>query len=181
MDQEQERYDKVIKVLRRSQPDLGDAEQFSEKVIGKIRQERTRVSVPELIYEFIFGWVYVGWMRRAMVTSAICLMLFFGYQQTVTLKRIESLSLRSVVDVDLMKTGMNSTLPGKWKLYAIFGKRTGDWRREIPEKDLDKFIKSVNDLQEHYEDIFRLIETDPILKKYVDERLNKNGTHKIKI
>ena len=116
-----------------------------------------------------------------MITAATCLMIYFGYQQTVTLKRIESLSLRSVVDVDLMKTGMNTTLPGRWKLYSIFGRKSGEGRIEISEKELDKFIKSVNDLQEQYDDIFRLIETDPGLKKYVDERLKKTGQNKIKI
>jgi hypothetical protein len=178
---DQERYDKVIKVLRQSHPEMGDAEQFSERVLRTIRQERTRLSAPELIYEFIFGWVYVGWMRRSMVTAAICLMLFFGYQQTVTLKRIESLSMRSVVDVDLMKTGMKTTLPGRWKLYAIFGKKTGEGGMEISEKELDKFIKSVNEFQEQYGDIFRMIEADPALKKYVNERLDKNVTGKTKI
>jgi hypothetical protein len=181
MDQEQEKFDNVMKVLRRSQPDMGDIEQFSEKVMRKIRQERTRVSLPELIYEFIFGWVYVGWMRRAMVTASICLMLFFGYQQTVTLKRIESLSLRSVIDADLMKTGMNSTLPDRWKPYTIFGNRTNEGRMEIPENKLDKFIESVNKFQEQNEEIFRLIESDPKSKEYVYERLNKNVSVKTKI
>jgi hypothetical protein len=181
MDKEQERYDNLMNLLRRSKPDMGDAGQFSENVIGRIRQERTRLSVTEAVYEFIFGWVYIGWMRRSMIMVATCLMLYFGYQQTVTLKRIESLSLRSVVDVDLMKTGMNSTLPGRWKLYPIFGKRSDEGRIEISEKELDKFIKSVNDLQEQYDDIFRLIEKDPALKKYVDERLKKTGQNKIKI
>jgi hypothetical protein len=181
MDEEQERFENVIKLLRMSQPEMGDAEKFSEKVIGKIRQERTRVSVTELIYEFIFGWVYVGWMRRAMVTSAICMMLYIGYQQTVTLKRIETLSLRSVVDVDLMKTGMNSTIPDRWKPYAIFGKRTNGGRMEITEKRLDKFIESFNEFQKQNEEIFRLIETDPKSKEYVEERLYKKGSAKNKI
>jgi hypothetical protein len=116
-----------------------------------------------------------------MVTIAVCLMLFFGYQQTVTLKRIEALSTRSLVDADLMKTGINPTLPDGLKLYTVFGKKPGGGKFEISEKELDKFIESMNDLQVRYKDIFRSIETNPELKKYIDERLNKRVSEKPKI
>jgi hypothetical protein len=181
MDQEQERYDKIIKVLRRSRPAPGDPEHLSEKVISRIQKERTSVSVTELISEFIFGWVYIGWMRRSMVTAAICFMLFFGYQQAVMMKRIDALSSSPVVDVNILKTGTISDLTGRIKMYTRFGKRAGESNVEISEKDLDKFIESVNALQVQYKDIFRLIETDPELKKHVEDRLNKNRSLKPKI
>jgi hypothetical protein len=181
MDQEQERYDKVIEVLRRSRPNPGDPEHLSEKVIRQIQKERTSVSVTELISEFIFGWVYVGWVRRVMVTAAICLMLFFGYQQSVTLKKIESISARSLVDVDLLNPGIYRSVPNRMKMFTVFGRKTGEGKIEISEKELDKFIESMNDLQERYKDIFRRIETDQELKKYVEDRLNKRVSVKPKI
>ena len=174
MDQEQERYDKVIKVLRQSQPDMGNAEQFSEKVIRTIRQERTKVSAPELIYEFIFGWVYIGWMRRSMVTAAICLMLFFGYQQTVLMRKVDALSSMSVVEGNVQQTGGFTGLEARVKIYTLFGRKAFERNMENSKKnELDRFIESVNDLQKQYKDVFRMIETDPEAKKYIDDRLKK--------
>jgi hypothetical protein len=178
MDQEQEKFDKVIEALRRSRPSLGDPEQFSEKVIRQIQKERTSFSITELISELIFGWVYIGWIRRSMATAAICLMLFFGYQQTITLKRIEALSLRSLVDADLLNPSSSDPLPSRMKMFTVFGKKPGDRKSDISDKELDKFIESMNDLRLRYEDIFRKIETNPELKKYIDERLKKGESVK---
>jgi len=181
MDQEQEKYEKVIQQLRRSKPDYGDMGQFSEKVIRRIQKERTTVSVAELLYEFIFGWVYIGWIRKSMVIASICLVIYFGYQQTEMAKKVDALSSRSLVNVELMNTGMNTTLPVTWKVYTIFGKGAVEDRMEILEMKLDKFNESVKDLQKQYEDISRFIENDPDSKKYVEERLIKNETVKTKI
>jgi hypothetical protein len=182
MDQEQEKYDKVVNMLRRSHPYTGDSKQFTEKVIRRISQERTSVSVSDFVYEFIFGWVFIGWMRRSMVTAAICLMLFFGYQQAVLMRKVDTLSSMSVVDGNVQQTGTVTVPDARVKIYTLFGKRAFERRMEMSEKkELDKFIESVNDLRMQYKNVLRMIETDPQLKKYVDDRLKKEETVKPKI
>lgn len=174
MDQEHEKYENVMKVLRRSRPDPGDPEQLSEKVIRQIQKQRKPVSVTEIISEFIFGWVYIGWMRRSMVTAAICLILFFGYQQVMLMRKVDALSSMSLVEGNVQKAGALTGLEARAKIYALFGRKTFERKMEMAKKkELDKFIESVNDLQEQYKDVFRMIETDPEAKKYIDESLRK--------
>jgi hypothetical protein len=182
MAEEQEKFEKLVKMLKKSPPVISNPDRISENVIMKIRQERTKVSVPELFYEFIFGWVYVGWMRRSMITAAICLMLFFGYQQAVLMRKVDSLASMSVVGANDQQAGTVIRLDARFKIYTLLGSRAFEQKMGLSEKkELDKFIESVNDLQEQYKDVFRMIETDPMAKKYIDDRLKKEGTVKPKI
>lgn len=182
MEEEQEKLEKLVKMLRRSSPVISNPDRISENVIMKIRQERTKISVPELIYEFIFGWVYIGWMRRSMVAAATCMMLVFGYQQAILMRKVDALSSMSVVEVNDQRTGTFTSLDARFKIYNLFGRRAFERKIGISKKkELDKFIESVNDLQEQYRDVFRMIETDPMVKKYIDDRLKQEGTVKPKI
>jgi hypothetical protein len=182
MDQEHERYEEVIKVLRRSQPQMGNTELFSEKVLRRIRAERTGISVKDILYEFIFGWVYVGWIRRSMITTAVCLTLFFGYQQAVLMKKVDALSLRTVVEMKGAKAVTFTNLEARFKIYSLFGRKALEQKLEISgKKEVDEFIKSINDLKVQYKDVFLMIETDPQIKKYVDDHLKTEGTVKPKI
>lgn len=176
MDKQQGKYENVMKVLRRSRPDPGDPEQLSEKVMSQIQKQRRSVSVTEIISEFLFGWVYIGWMRRSMLTAAICLMLFFGYQQTILMRKVDALSSMSLVEGNVQQASGMTGLDARVKIYTLFGRKTFERKMEMAKKkELDKFIESVNDLQEQYKDIFRMIESDPQAKKYIDEHLRKTG------
>ena len=176
MDQEHEKYENVMKMLRRSRPDPGDPEQLSEKVISQIQKQRRSASLTEVISEFIFGWVYIGWMRRSMVTAAICLMLLFGYQQAILMRKVDALSSMSFVEGNVQQAGDFTGLEARTKIYTLFGRKTFERQMEMAkQKELDKFIESVNDLREQYKDVFRMIESDPQAKKYIDEHLRKTG------
>ena len=161
---------------------MRNAEQFSEMVINRIQKERTSLSVNELFYEFIFGWVYIGWIRKSMVAAAIFLMLYFGYQQAEMMKKVDALSSRSVVEMNVEQTGIRAGIDARFKIYPIFGKKAFERKMEISEKEkLDKFIKSMKDLRDQNKDILQMIEADPQLKKYVEDRLNKDVSVKPKI
>ena len=44
------KYDKVLKILRNSKPVFTEMESVTEKVIGKLEEEKSKFTFPELIF-----------------------------------------------------------------------------------------------------------------------------------
>src|SRR5450759_5105950 len=99
MKTESEKYNKVLKILRNSRPQLDSTEDIEREVINKIaRAHQKRLNLSEII-DFLFGLVYIGLVRRSLITASVILVLVFVYQQGVILKRIEILSKQTIVPV----------------------------------------------------------------------------------
>jgi hypothetical protein len=168
------KYEKVLNMLKNSRPVLTDPDAFSEKVIRQLQEEKSKVSLPELIIEFLFGWVYIGWVRRSMIAAALVIVIFFGYQQSLLLKRINDLSGQRIQSGTLLMTNLPDDLSNKIMLYRITGRKFSNEKITISDKEIDEMIKSLNKLQVKYKDLLNLIENDPRLKKYVEARMNEN-------
>ena len=181
MEGEFNKIDKVLGTLKRSGPVLKDSEALSENVIRQIQDGKEAIPLVNLVYELLFGWIYVGWLRRIMVTSAVMIVLLFGFQQAVILKRINSLSGKTYIEAGVINTSMPGEINGIFNKHKLFGKKPSAGDIYVSEKEIENLIKSLNDLQVRYRDLFELIESDPELKKYVDERLNTIGVKKPKI
>jgi hypothetical protein len=167
------KYEKVLDLLRKSKPVFTEAEEIATKVMRQIQQEKSRISLPELIIEFLFGWVYIGWIRRSLVTAALIIVIFFGYQQALILKRLNDLSEQRIPNSGVVLTDLTDNLTERMLFYRLGGKRPSDGKINVSEKDIDDMIRSLNKLQNKYKNLLHLIENDPELKKYFDERINE--------
>ena len=173
MTRENKNYDKVMNVLKNSKPVFTDQETVSERIISRLREEKSALRIHEIIAEFFFGWVYVGWVRRSMIATALVIVVFFGYQQSLILKRIAQLPDQKIQNSDVEMTTFGDDLSNRLMLYRITGEPLTGKELEITKKEIDQLIKSVNKLQLKYHELFYLIEKDPELKKYVEERINE--------
>jgi predicted DNA-binding protein YlxM (UPF0122 family) len=167
------KYEKVLDLLRKSKPVFTEAEEITTKVIRQIQQEKSRISLPELIIEFLFGWVYIGWIRRSLVTAALIIVIFFGYQQALILKRLNDLSEQRIPNSGVVLTDLTDKLTERMLFNRLGGKRPSDRKINVSEKDIDDMIRSLNKLQNKYKNLLHLIENDPELKKYFDKRINE--------
>lgn len=168
------KYEKVLNLLRQSKPVLTDIESVAEKVIRQLQEEEAKISLPELIIEFLFGWVYIGWVRRSMITAVLVVALLFGYQQALILRRINDLSGQRIQNGTLLMTNLNDDFANKLLIYRITGRKLSDEKISVSQKEIDEMINSLNKLQIKYKDVINLIENDPQLKKYVEDKMNEN-------
>ena len=168
------KYEKVLNILRQSKPILTDVESVAEKIIRHLQEEEAKISLPELIIEFLFGWVYIGWVRRSMITAVIVVALMFGYQQVLILRRINDLSGQRIQNGTLLMTNLNDDLANKLLIYRFKGRKLSDEKISVSQKEIDEMINSLNKLQIKYKDVINFIENDPQLKKYVEDRMNGN-------
>jgi len=156
-------------MLRKSKPDMGDPEILSEKILNRIRDRKRKVISLEIIVDYLFGWIYIGWVRKSLVIASLFIVIVFVYQQTVILKKVNDLSEQIVVTGDETFAPSKNDLDMTLLLYKFSGRTIPSGNVNIPEQQLEQLIESYNELKERYEDLLKLIEDDPELKEYIEK------------
>jgi hypothetical protein len=177
---ESEKYEKVMYLLRKSRPVLNSTDSIENEVIKRIsRANHSGFKLTEIV-DFLFGWAYIGWVRRSLITASIVLVLLFAYQQTIILKRIDFLSRRTIV-IDKEKETSSDEIEKMMTIYKNLSKRFPSKSITISEKQLKELLESVNELQLKYKDLENLIEGDPELKKIIEQKMIENNRTKINL
>ena len=181
MTQESERTNKVLNLLRNSKPSLDSTDDIEREVINRISKvDQSGLSLSDVI-DFLFGWVYIGWVRRSLIASSIALVLVFAYQQTIILKRIDLLSRQTIV-IDREKVPAPADEVEKMVMvYRNSGLRFPSKTITISEKQMEELLESVNELKTKYKYLENLIEADPELKKMIEKKLIENSSTKINL
>ena len=179
MNQGNEKYNNVLNLLKVSKPKLDSAEDIEREVIKRITGANPVITSLTGIIDFLFSWVYIGWVRRSLIAASMLLVVIFIYQQGVILKRIDFLTRQTVV-ID----GKNNPDPVD-QFEKILMNYKNEVRRlplktiTISEKQMKELIESVNELQIKYKDLEKLIEDDPEIKKLIEKKLIENTRTKI--
>jgi len=66
-------------------------------------------------------------------------------------------------------------------MLKLFGKGLPSQNVTISKEQMDILLESVNDLQTKYRDLINLIEEDPELKKYLENKLTEMNRTKFKL
>jgi hypothetical protein len=179
MEAENKKYDRVLNILRKSRPVMRDANAVTDRIMRQLQEEKSKVSLKELIIEFLFGWVYIGWVRRSMIAATLLLVVIFGFQQILILRRIDELSGQRIQGGSPVMTSLRDDLAGKMILYRIKNRKYSEKKMAVTQSEIDELIKSLTTLQSKYKDLFKIIENDPQLKKYVEDKIIENKKTKI--
>jgi hypothetical protein len=181
MKPESEKYIEVLNLLRKSKPLLASTKDIESVVIKRITKTNHNGFSSSEIIDFLFGWVYIGWVRRTLITASIVLIMVFIYQQSIILKRIDVLSRQTVV---IGKESTMSTADEIEKLLIVYknsGRILPSKTITISERQIKDLLESVNELQIKYRDLEKLIEEDPELKKMIEKKLMENNRTKINL
>jgi hypothetical protein len=179
MNQENGKYNKVINILKNSKPRLESTEDIQNEVIKRITSVHPFVSALTGFLDFLFSWVYIGWVRRSLIAASVALVAIFVYQQGVILKRIDFLSRQTIV---IGKENISDQTDQVEKILMNYKNEV----RKLPlrtvtisEKQMNELIESVNELQLKYKDLEKLLEDDPEIKKLIEKKLNEINRTKI--
>ena len=178
MKPESEKYNMVMDLLRKSKPVLNSTDDIAKEVIIKIRKiDHNRLSFSDAV-DFLFGWVYIGWVRRSLITASILLVLVFVYQQSVILKRIDALGRQTVVNERANIPESADEIEKLLMVYRYSGRRFPSKTITISERQINELIKSINELQVKYKDLENLLKGDPELKELIEKKLIENNSTK---
>lgn len=181
MEGESEKYRKVLDILRRSKPVINSTEDIESEVIRRILQTRKkRIGVAD-VTDFLFGWVYIGWVRRSLSAASILLVMMFVYQQGVILKQISYLS-RQTVSIKMESQSMPSgEIEKQLMIYKLSGRKISSGNITMSEEQMIRLLDSVNKLQSEYSDLVKMIRDDPQLKKMIENKRSEKNRIKIKL
>ncbi len=175
MKTESEKYNKVLNILRNSRPKLDSTEDIEQIVINRItRAHQSSLNLSEII-DFLFGWVYIGWVRRSLITASVILVIVFVYQQGVILKRIEVISRQTVITGKGTVSTPADEIEKLLLVYKNSVRRFPSKTITISEKEMKDLLEAVKELQIKYKDLENLIESDPELKKLIEKKLIENS------
>jgi hypothetical protein len=161
-----EKYDKLINMLRKAEPELESTDKIERAVMDRISRKEASDSIMSRLSEILFGWVYIGWVRRSLIAASFLLLVFFVWQQNSIMNQIDYLGKQ----IDNRVTTYNPS--GALEKKLIFFRNRN--RISIPGEDLDQLLDSLKDARLKYKEIMDLIEDDPALKKAVEDKLRKN-------
>ena len=178
MTKENDRYKKIIEILRNSRPDLIQPEGIENEVIRKIQNEDQKTGTVSDFIESLFSWVYIGWVRRSLVGAAVVLVAVFIYQQGFILKQVRNISERVVNIGNEQVSVPSSDFARRLTLYKMSTRLAPARGKRVSEKQLEEILNSYDELLVKYKDLIRIIEEDPALKQYIENKLNEEGNKK---
>lgn len=172
MTADNDRYKKIMEILRSSRPDLTGPDEIENEVINRILQKNLQPVWFSDLTESLFGWIYIGWMRRCLVGAAVILIAIFVYQQAFIFKQVKNISKQVVITGNETGQGSSSALDKRLTLYKISSRLSPGGETKISESQIKELLDSFYDLQIKYKDLLRIIEEDPELKIYIEKKLN---------
>jgi len=169
-----EKYWNIVNRLRNSKPVMDDPCRIRENVLKEVRRLKKNGSKGGTVEEILFGWIYIGWIRKSLITAATAVVLIFAYQQVLILRKINSLSTQRYTTTNETAKSIADDISTRIVFYRIAGKRFPDQELNVSEREIDKLVLEIKKLKVKYEDLIFMIENDSRLNEYFDEKLNND-------
>jgi hypothetical protein len=178
MTAENDGYKKMVEILRKSKPYMVQPEELEKEVISRIKHENQNTGRVSDFIESLFGWVYIGWVRRSLVGAAVILVALFVYQQAFIFRQVKNISKLVVITGSETAKLSTSDLEKRLTLYKMSTRFSTGEDIKISGRQMEKFLDSYNELQVKYKDLLRIIEEDPELKSYIENKLEQEKKYK---
>ncbi len=178
---ENENYNKIVKLLRSSKPTLLSTEEIENEVIKRIsKTPKPKYSLSD-VTDFFFGWVYIDWVRRSLISASAILIMVFVWQQGIILKRINNLNRETIIIEKGTSSDRMEDIERILTLYRYSGSKLDSKMITISAAEMKDLLTAMKEAEVKYKDLENLINSDPELKKYIEKKLEENSSSKIKL
>ena len=178
---ESDKYNRILNSLRKSQPHLNSTDEIQREVIRRVsKTSDSKFGLSEIV-DFLFGWVYIWWVRRSLIVASVIMVVIFVWQQGIIIKQINYLSRQTTIINGEKSIGPADVLEKRLLMFKLSDQKFSSRNITITGMEMKQLLDSVNDLQIKYKDLMKLIEEDPELKQYIENKLIENNRTKIKL
>jgi hypothetical protein len=181
MEKGTEKYDRLINLLRKSEPVLANGEEIEREVIRNISGKNVSNFIISDAIDFLFGWIYISWVRRTLITASVFLVTLFVWQQSIIIKQISYLRSQPVIVDSEYRSYQTNLEENRLKMFRLYGKRMPLQSVIISKKQMDNLLESVNDLENRYKDLMDIISKDPELKELIEKKFTESNRTKTKL
>lgn len=168
-------YDKIVAALRNSTPELTRYNLVEEEVLKRVSAKNSDAG----IFDLLFGWIYIGWVRKSLVAASFILLGFFVWQQHIMMNQINELSSRINENDRMLIYDRSASLEKRQMLLKLSREQSKGYY--LSEEELTRLIDSINHLNIRYRSLIDMIDDDTLLKKKVGERIEKKLGSRIKL
>lgn len=181
MEPENEKYKRILKILKESKPELDSTEEIEKEVIRRISVVKKPKHLLSDLTEFLFGWIYINWVRRSLIAASLLLVMLFVWQNSIILSQ-NNILIRHIMVTEGEPVNTSSRKVEKLlMLYKNSSRGFSSGNITISDKQLNQLIESIDELKSQYKDLKSLIEDNPELKKYIEDKLTEINNSKIKL
>lgn len=181
MEQGNIKYEKVLEILKGTKPMLKSTDEIEEMVLLRISGGRKAVTDHPDLFDFLFGWTYIKWVRRSLVAASVFLVAVFVFQQSIIMRQINGLS-RQIEAYESDASGVAvQNLNRKMLLIRYPGKRFPFSKMNSSDKQVEELFQTIDELKKEYKELQNLIEEDPELKKMIEKKLSEIGGKKVNL
>ena len=176
-----DKYFKVIKVLKGNKPTLPDKKELIDGVMQKIRGEAQKTTVHEKLSNYLFGWADIGWVRGTMALAATVLIGIFIIQQVVITDRINSLEKQLVRTVNTYQNQETDLgIMQKVLLNVVAKDQMADDSITVSRSDLEELLNAYLELKKNYDEIKENRSVETYIQKKIRQNLEKeNGDNEL--
>jgi hypothetical protein len=176
-----EKYNKVLEILRKRKPVLKETDEIEERVLQRIMEkQKTSADLSDLI-DFLFGWTYINWVRRSLITASVFLVTVFILQQSIMMKQINHLS-RQMEYYERDASGFSGEYQDSRMMLLKFSeKRYPFFKKTTSDKQVEELLRTIDQLKKEYKELDKIIEENPELKNLIEKKLSEIEGNKIKI
>jgi len=176
-----EKYLKTVDLLRKSKPVPDSPEDIEREIIRRISSAAGQATDSPAIFDLLFGWTNIVWIRRSLIAVSVMLVTLFVYQQSMIVRQLNWLSSQVISDQVKAVSYSQSGMANRFKLFKISGSRINYQKRTLSETEITMLIQSFDELQDDYDNLRRIIEDDPELKGLVEKKLAEQNNKKVKL
>ena len=181
MKQGSEKYLKTVDLLRKSKPVPDSIEEIEREIIRQISSSAMKETRSFSFVDLLFGWTNIVWIRRSLIAVSVMLVTLFVYQQSMIVRQLNWLTSQVISDQSIQVTYSRSGMVDRFKLLKISGSRINFQNRTFSEAEINEIIQSYDELQNDYDNLRRVIEDDPELKKLLEKKLAEMNIKKVKL
>ncbi|MCU0363620.1 MAG: hypothetical protein MUD02_00990 [Bacteroidales bacterium] len=171
MEKGADNYRKVLELLKSSKPRHKNPDILEEKIMESIRMSKAGTAVSQSFTGFLFGWTRIVWIRRALSATAVLLILFLAFQQSVIIKQINTLNQR-LVPGNLGNASYGNAGRIELLLYRLSASGNQYVSSDITGEKIDQLIESFEQMNSKYRELLKLIDEDPELKRLIEQKLD---------
>lgn len=178
---EENKLDSVVNILRRSKPVLTGTDKIEDRVLNEIQLPRKKEAEGFNLFDYLFGWVYIGWIRKSLITVSFSVITLFIYQHLLILKRIDVLENQTAAAGSQFVRMYQAEPSNLMTTDNLLRLRLKTGRIAVDKKQINELMNSYNEMEHKYKDLIRIIEDDPELKKLLEEKLSEKNKRKFNL
>ena len=175
----EEKYARVVRILRSNNPELKGKENLVDQVMHGIERPQEGFAIRGRLDRTLFGWTGIYWVRTVMSIAALFFVCFFLIQQLVMWNRLNTLEEQIVNPA--VQTGMPGTDPGmlhsKFLNAALKDLQTGD-SIKVSRDELEALLEDYNRIKERLHSMQPASDQESRMKRLLRKNAGKDDVPK---